>query len=277
MLTAVVVTYRTPAELAAALASLRAQTHRPDEIIVVDNGAADGAPLPTMDELDGARILRPGRNVGYGAGCNAAAAEAKGDELLFLNADVVLTAEACGELSDRLHADIGVGVVGPRIYSGGRLQQSARAFPSLRTGVLGRRSVLTRLLVRARRAPAELRPAYGGGGEVDWVSGACMLVRRSAFERIGGFDEGYWMYWEDADLCRRIADDGGRVYFEPAAVVHHATGASGVSERTIRAFHESAARFAARHVATGPVSRALIPLALRARQWAVLRLTSARP
>ncbi len=277
MLTAVVVTYRTPAELAAALASLRAQTRPPDEIIVVDNGAADGTPLPAMDELDGARILRPGHNVGYGAGCNAAAAQAKGDELLFLNADVVLTAEACAELSDRLTADANVAVVGPRIYSGGRLQQSARAFPSLRTGVLGRRSVLTRLLVRARRYPAELRPAYGGGGQVDWVSGACMLVRRSSFDEIGGFDEGYWMYWEDADLCRRIADSGGRVYFEPAAIVHHATGASGVSERTIRAFHDSAARFAASHVANGPLSRALIPLALRAREWVVLRLTSARP
>ena len=274
MLTAVVVTYRTPAELAAALASLRVQTRPPDEIIVVDNGAADADPLPEMDELDGARVLRPRSNIGYGAGCNAAVAEAKGDELLFLNADVVLTAGACAELSDRLHADDGLAVVGPRIYSGGRLQQSARAFPSLRTGVLGRRSVLTRLLVRARRAPAELRPAYGGGGQVDWVSGACMLVRRSAFERVGGFDEGYWMYWEDADLCRRIVDGGARVYFEPAAIVHHATGASGVSERTIRAFHESAARFAARHVARGPVGGWLIRIALHAREWFILRVAA---
>ena len=63
-------------------------------------------------------------------------------------------------------------------------------------------------------------------------------------EQAGGFDEGYWMYWEDADLCRRLAEADWAVHYEPDAVVHHATGASGTSERTIRAFHDSAARFA---------------------------------
>jgi len=269
---AIIVAYRTPAEVAAAVASLRAQTLPPEEIVIVDNGAPDGDPLPELAEFADVRIERPHSNLGYGAGCNLGAQASSGDDLLILNADVVLTAGAIKALAERLHSGSCVAVVGPRIFSRGELQLSARAFPSLRTGVLGRRSALTRLLVRARRYPSEFRHAQQGGGRVDWVSGACMLVRRSAFDAVGGFDEGYWMYWEDADLCRRLVDQGWEVQFEPSAVAHHATGASGVCARTIRAFHESASRFAARHIARTETERKLIDAALRARTWLALRI-----
>ena len=262
--------YRTPAEVAAAVASLHAQNHPPDEIVVVDNGAADGDPLPELAELEGVVIKRPEANIGYGAGCNVGAGAVSGEDLLMLNADVVLTAGATAGLTERLHSDRRIAVVGPRIFAHGEVQLSARAFPSLRTGLFGRRSLLTRILVRAQRYPTELRPARRGSGRVDWVSGACMLVRRSAFEAVNGFDEGYWMYWEDADLCRRLGNDGWQVHFEPAVVVHHATGASGVSARTIRAFHESAARFAARHIARTEAEQKLIEALLRARTRVVL-------
>jgi GT2 family glycosyltransferase/glycosyltransferase involved in cell wall biosynthesis len=271
VLSAIIVAYRTPAEVAAAVASLRAQTLPPDEIVIVDNGAADQDPLPELTELDGVRIQRPTSNLGYGAGCNLGARAASGDDLLMLNADVVLTADATAALAKRLHSDERVAVVGPRIFSRGEVQLSARAFPSLRTGLLGRRSLLTRVLVRTRRYPAEFKGARGSGGQVDWVSGACMLVRRTAFESVGGFDEGYWMYWEDADLCRRLVSEGWEVHFEPEGVVRHATGASGVSARTIRAFHESASRFAARHIARTAFERKLIEAVLEARTWLVLR------
>jgi GT2 family glycosyltransferase len=270
MLSAIIVSYRTPAEVAAAVVSLRAQTLPPDEIVIVDNSAPDGAPLPELPELEGARIERPRTNLGYGAGCNLGVRAASGDDLLILNADVVLRAGATAALVQRLHSDDRMAVVGPRIFSRGEVQLSARAFPSLRTGLLGRRSLLTRLLVRARRYPAEFRRVGGSGGPVDWVSGACMLVRRTAFEEVGGFDEAYWMYWEDADLCRRLVDKGWEVHFEPAAVVDHATGASGTSARTIRAFHESAAQFATRHIARTALERSLIRAVLETRTWFVL-------
>jgi len=97
-----------------------------------------------------------------------------------------------------------------------------------------------------------------------------MLIRRAAFDSVGGFDAGYWMYWEDADLCRRLVDGGWEVQFEPAAIVDHATGASGTSARTIRAFHESAARFAGRHIARTALERGLIQALLETRTWFVL-------
>jgi GT2 family glycosyltransferase len=141
----------------------------------------------------------------------------------------------------------------------------------VRTGILGRKSIVTRILWRSGRLPMELNPTRGRAGLVDWVSGACMMIRSEAFRQAGGFDEEYWMYWEDADLCRRLADHGWTVAYEPAALVHHATGASGTSERTIRAFHESAARFAEGHIAESGFQRRLINGALRARNTVVLR------
>lgn len=271
MISAVVVAYRTPSHVSAAVASLRAQTEPPAEIVVIDNGSADGHPLP--DGID-ARVERPPANLGFGRGCNLGVARTSGDEILILNGDVVLTQRALGRLRARLATDPRIAIVGPRIISGGDVQLSARGFPSPVTGLLGRSSPLTRLLVRAGWFPAEFRPAQGTGGFVDWVTGACLLVRREAFDAVGGFDPAYWMYWEDADLCRRLLDDGWRVYFEPAAVVHHATQASGTSERTVRAFHASAALFAERHISRRPLHRRLVWMLLRLRESVLLRFTA---
>lgn len=262
---AIIVVYKTPAELAALVASLRSQPDPPEEIIVIDNGACEGAPVPELAELAGVRVERPDRNLGFGAGCNLGATLASGEALLFLNADVIVTLGATDMLARRLLSESRVAAVGPRVYSGGKLQASARNFPSVRTGLLGRRSLLTRLLVGRRRLPKELRYSYGGGGEVDWISGACMMVRREAFEEVGGFDEAYWMYWEDADLCRRLWEAGWSVRFEPSAVIQHATGASGTSAQTIRAFHESAALFAERWIVRTTLAARLTRWLLRTR------------
>ena len=271
MLSAIIVAYRTPAEVAAAVTSLHEQDRAPDEIIVVDNGAPEGAPLFESSPPNGFRIESAATNIGFGAGCNVGAHTASGDQLLVMNADVVFTKDAIERLLAHLERDPTIAVVGPRIMSDGAVQPSARAFPSLRTGLFGRRSFATRILLRAGRLPTELRPTKGLAGTVDWVSGACMLIKAEAFREIGGFDEDYWMYWEDADLCRRLTQDGWKVEYEPEAVVHHATGASGTSERTIRAFHESAARFAERHIAETPFQARFIRGVLRARTALVLR------
>jgi N-acetylglucosaminyl-diphospho-decaprenol L-rhamnosyltransferase len=276
VLSAIIVVYRTPAELAAAIASLRAQEVAPDEVIVVDNGAADSYPLPASFSQTGVRVERPPANVGFGTGCNLGAELATGDLLLIMNADIVLTTGSLQRLVERLSTHDSVAAVGPRILSGGRIQPSARTWPGLRTGLFGRRSLATRMLLRAGRVPTELRPVQAGGGEVDWISGACMLIRRSAWSEVGGFDPRYWMYWEDADFCRRLAHRGWKVVYEPAAVIHHATGASGTSERTIRAFHESAARFATQYIARNSFQRLLIKTILRLRTRLILSTTAFR-
>src|SRR5690349_19747887 len=131
MVSAVIVAYRTPAEVDAAVASLRIQNLMVDEIIVVDNGAPEGAPLDATVDLRGVRIEQPATNVGFGAGCNVGAGAAKSDSLLVMNADVVLAPDAVEKLLANLHRDADIAVVGPRIVSNGAVQPSARAYPSI--------------------------------------------------------------------------------------------------------------------------------------------------
>jgi GT2 family glycosyltransferase len=112
--------------------------------------------------------------------------------------------------------------------------------------------------------------AFESAGRVDWVSGACMLIRRQAFEQVGGFDENYWMYWEDADICRRLKDRGWDAILCPDAQAQHSTGSSGRSERTIEAFHSSAARYYQRHVARTAVAAGLARGVLHVRMRVML-------
>lgn len=247
---AVVVYFRTRDTLATCLAALQDQNPAPAEIVVVDNSSAeDGLTCPPVPEDDWV-WLRSAHNLGYGAACNAGVAATSSPLVLLLNADVKLRPGALTALRTRLLADRQTAVVGPRIWDAkGEIELSARDFPSARTALLGRSSPITRMLVRVGRPPAGVAAALDGPRRIGWVSGACQLVRRSAFTSIAGFDEKYWMYWEDADLCWRIAEQGGHVWFEPAAEADHQTGASGQSQRTVSAFHESASRFYERHLA----------------------------
>jgi N-acetylglucosaminyl-diphospho-decaprenol L-rhamnosyltransferase len=270
-LTAVIVYFRTPVCLTLCLEGLRQQTLPIDQIIVVDNSSAlddlDRRPAAGMDWT----WIRAERNFGFGAACNLGAQYAQSEYLLFLNADLVLREDACEQLCLAAEEDRGIGVAGPRIYGADEgIELSARAFPSVATSLLGRSSLLTKLLRGVGRTPSGVAGALGQSGRVDWVSGACMLVRRRAFAQVDGFDEGYWMYWEDADICRRLEERGWDTMLSTHAEARHSTGSSGRSERTIRAFHLSAARYYERNVARTAVSAWLVRIVLYARMRVML-------
>jgi GT2 family glycosyltransferase len=262
----VVVYFRTPTNLAACLDSLRQQTRPPKDVVVIDNSSVLDGSHQRPGSGEDWRWVRAERNLGFGAACNLGAGLTQSDYILFLNADVVLAESACDNLRSVAEVDLGVAVVGPRLYGeDGEIELSARAFPGAITGVAGRSSRLTRVLSALDKTPAGLSGALGASRYVDWISGACMLVRRSAFEQVAGFDEGYWMYWEDADICRRLKDRGWQMMFCPSAGGCHRTGSSGTSPQTIQAFHESAARYYERHVARSTVTARLARYALRVR------------
>ena len=136
-------------------------------------------------------------------------------------------------------------IVGPRILdSDGTIQGSARRFPGLTTAIAGRSSWLTKRFPNNPLSRHNL-PALEHRAEpldVDWVSGACMLVRRAAFEQIGGMDEHFFLYWEDADLCRRLQMQGWRSVYFPGATIVHAGGRSSIHafRESLAAFHRSA-------------------------------------
>lgn len=148
------------------------------------------------------------------------------------------------------------------------------------TGLFGRSTALRRVLPNLAVSKRNVIAGDAGDGsiEVDWVSGACMLARRSALERVNGFDERYFLYWEDADLCRRLRGQGYQIRYVPAATAVHRVGHSSREARSsaIRAFHESAYLYYSTHVApTASPRRFAAKVLLAARCW--LMLQQSRP
>ena len=244
------------------------------EVVVVDNASGDG----TADRLRAhpldPRIVELAENVGFAAGCNVAAGRlADADPIVFLNPDVRVQSDFLARLA-RLDWPADLAARGPMVLGhDGRLEQSARGFPGARTALLGRSSWLAR---RWPQSPLLRRDLLAGSGAesriVDWVSGACLIASRAALAVVGPFDEGYFMYWEDADWCFRAREAGLGTEYEPRLVVLHDQGASssGRMAATTIAFHRSALRYWRLHVARTPVSVAVAAVALGAR--CILRL-----
>jgi N-acetylglucosaminyl-diphospho-decaprenol L-rhamnosyltransferase len=248
------------------------------EIVVVDNCPTDGAGARRDAAEYEAHYLPLEQNPGYGAAVNAGIAVLDHDIewVLVSNPDVELDAEAIAALLATGCSSDDIGAVGPRILNpDGSVYPSARAVPSLRTGVA--HALLVRMWPSNPFTRRYHDAARTGGGRRDagWLSGACLIVRRSAFDRIGGFDEGYFMYFEDVDLGFRLGRAGYRSVYEPRARATH-TGAhstEGESAAMIRAHHDSARRFLSakyRGRALWPL-RAVLSAGLRLRASVLMR------
>lgn len=258
---AVVVNYNARDQLVACVRSLRAAGVA--DVVVADNASDDGSEEALAAADPAARFVRTGANLGYGGGANrgAAAADPTSTALLVLNPDTVVAPGTVDALCAALEADAGLAVVGPRIENpDGSVYPSARAFPRL-VDALGH-AFLGPVLPRNRftRRYRMLDWGHSSARPVDWVSGACFLVRRSAWDEVGGFDESYFMFMEDVDLCWRLWRRGWRVAYEPAGRVVHVVGASRARHpyRMQWAHHRSMFRFATR--TTTGWARALLPL-----------------
>jgi GT2 family glycosyltransferase len=251
------------------------------EAVVVDNASTDDSVAVASAFAPAVRVIQNRDNIGFGRGINQALAATSAPRVLIMNPDCRLVAGALGTLEAVLHEHPECAIAGPRILNpDGSVQGSARGDPDMLTGLFGRTTALRRLLpglsVSTRNViAAERLPPGGQSMMVDWISGACMLARREALERVGGFDERYFLYWEDADLCRRLRAAGYHVRYAPSATAIHRVGQSSRSARaaSTRAFHESAYRYYATHVAASPLDprRPIAKALLAARCWLSLR------
>lgn len=275
----VIVNYETYSELRDCLASLEEEAHVGQEIVVVDHVSRESAADELVRDFPYIHLLREESNRGFAAGVNRGARESHGRYLLLLNPDSIVEAGLVGRLADWMDAHPEVGAVGPRILNDdGSVQASARRFPDFTAVVAGRSSWLTRTLPRnplSRRNLPALDADPSTPMEVDWVSGACMMIRRSAFEQIGGMDEDFFLYWEDADFCRRLANAGWRVMYLPTVATEHIGGRSSMhaADPSLVAFHRSAYRLFRKHAAGATLLLApLVFLALRVRLAFMRRL-----
>jgi GT2 family glycosyltransferase len=250
----VVVSYRCEALLRDCLRSLREHPGElPLHIHVVDNASGDGTAPMVEREFSEVRLTVAEENLGFSVANNIGIRAGSGVWVLVLNPDTRVTAGAIDALRKALEANTGAGMAGPRLElpDGSFDHASRRSFPTPLSAVghftgVGRRRRSGRLA--AYRAP-EVE-----SGPVDAINGACMLIKRKALEEVGLFDERYWMYMEDLDLCYRFAEAGWLSLYEPrATVIHVKAGTSGAirSPQLNHAFHYGMFRFYRDHYAQG--------------------------
>lgn len=217
------------------------------QLVVVDNASEDGSAAAVRAAFPDVRVVENRLRAGFGANHNRAAAHARGRHLLLLNDDTVVPAGTVDLLVDYLDEHDGVSVVGPQVLDGaGRPQDSAWALPSVAVEL-------------AQAATLHRRPAPQSRGttarRVGWAMGCCLLVRGSAFRAAGGFDEGYYMYSEETDLCARLAATGLETHWLPEATVVHEGQASTGSASPARAVEmaRSRRRYWSRHLPAAAV------------------------
>jgi N-acetylglucosaminyl-diphospho-decaprenol L-rhamnosyltransferase len=218
-------------------------------VTVVDNASPDDA-AETIADLP-VQVIRSPRNGGFAYGCNLGASRGSAPHVLLLNPDAQIDGGALAKLVRVLDDEPRVAAAGPRIVGdGGELMLSQRSFPRLRS-TWSQALFLHRLAPHAIWADEVIRnpAAYAKPASPEWLSGACLLVRRSALAEIGGLDERFFLYCEDIDLCRRLREAGHELRFEPAATVRHRGGASAPRETTLPIYARSRVLYARKHYA----------------------------
>jgi GT2 family glycosyltransferase len=198
------------------------------EIIVVDNASTDGTAEMVNLEFPQVKLLVNSQNLGYTKANNIGINHSRGKYILLLNPDTIVHQDALQALIDCAESHPEAGIIGAKLLNpDGSVQRSARSFPDIGAGLF-RNTFLGRLFPNNPFVRRYLLADFGYDEvrEVDWVSGAAMLVRRDLIERIGGLDERFWAYCEDVDLCWRAWQAGYKVLFCPNAVITHKVGRS---------------------------------------------------
>lgn len=269
----ITVSYNSSAQLADFLLSAVKSVASPNQIFVVDNNSADIDVTANLTKLLGVNLLKLDKNVGYGSAVNKAAPvlPAEFTSLLVCNPDSELNPETVSALRSAVQGNK-VGVAGPRIYSeDGSVYPSARSIPSIRNGVghaLFANIWLSNPWTKNYLSEAHLQNKTVATG---WVSGACLAVRRDLFTQVGGFDDHYFMYFEDVDLGYRLGKLGYTNLYVPEVAITHIGGEStkAIKKTMLRIHHESAMRFIQvkyKGILWAPV-RGVIRLGLALRFW----------
>lgn len=258
-----IVNFRVYDDLDRSLTALYPFLSPEDEVVVVDNESQRDR-LAWLTARHPRVVALPRReNIGFAAGINLAVRNSTQPYLLLLNPDALVEGPVPRVLEEWLAAHPDTAVAGPRILNtDGSVQPSARRFPGISAALGGRSTWLSQRFPNNWFSRRHLLGLTADAPlDVDWIAGSCMMTTRAAFERVGGFDEQFFLYWEDADYCRRLKAMGLKSTYVPGVAVTHAGGHSSEQVLTLamRAFHASALRLHLKH--GGFPARATAPLA----------------
>ena len=282
-LSTVIVNYKSRRALIDCLGSLELDTAGiAREIVVVDNHPADGTLQVLAERFPKVRGIANDENVGFARAVNQGIAATTGQYVLVINPDCFVEQGSIPALMGYLRTHPRTGVVGPRMVGeDGSLQYSARSFPDHFTFLFNRYSLLTRLFPRNRyiRRYLLLDWDHRSVRSVDWLSGACLLVRRAAIDQVGPMDEAYFMFNEDVDWCRRMRQGGWDVVYVPEALIHHDIGASRrkVSTKVIVERHRGMIHYFHKYHPTNPFMTFVADSAIRMRAGLMLAANAMKP
>lgn len=249
--TAIVVNWNAGDLLGRCLESLQ-RSELPLEVLLVDNASTDGTTSTVRERFPAVRLIENRENLGFSRANNQALSQSRGRFILLLNPDAELQTGALEALVSRLEARPQAAVVGPRVIDGqGRPQSTRRRFPTLGTEFL-ESTLLQRFLPLDHpvlRRYYLLDRSDEEAQAVDWLVGACLLVRRAALDQVGPLDERFFMYFEEVDWCQRLRWAGWEILYEPSALVVHHGGRSSeqVPLRRHCLFNESKCRYVAKY------------------------------
>ncbi|MFA5158895.1 MAG: glycosyltransferase family 2 protein [Candidatus Omnitrophota bacterium] len=250
VLSIIIVHYRTRELTLQCLRSIQEFSPRfSHEIILIDNGSQDEIGEKVAGEFPEVRLIETGRNDGFSRANNLGIVNARGQYMLLLNSDTKILEPVFDRLVQIMDSRPEVGCLGPQHVGGdGRHQVSYGKFPDLFTEIL-RKIVDYRIALNDLNIRGHLRELCSIEQEVDWLSGSCLLLRREALRQAGLFDESFFMYFEDIDLCKRIHERGWKIVFCPLSKILHYSGQS-VKENILAglvAYRQSQIYFARKH------------------------------
>jgi len=249
-----IVNWNTRTDLEQALASiLNSDPGISIQVIVLDNASQDGSAQMVRERFPGVTLIESAENLGFARGYNRAASESTGRHVLILNPDTLVHQGALGTLTAYMDSHPHIAAAGPRLLnSDGSLQYSCRRFPTP-LAALFRNTLLGRLVGPDRFTRDYLIADWDHSSprEVDWISGAAMCIRRESWEKVSGFDEGFFMYAEDMDWCLRAHQACYQIHYVPEAAITHRIGRSSDQRplAMVVQFHRSMARFYRKHYA----------------------------
>jgi GT2 family glycosyltransferase len=249
MLDIVVVNYNSTDYLLNCLKSIYdSMNGNPINVLIQDNGSEDDVDR-VLQVFPQVRLAKSSNNMGFAKAINKGLDQCESPYIAIINPDTMVLDDCFHEVLEYMEKNPGVGIVGPKVLDvGGTVQGSARAFPTPLTAFFGRNTILTKLFPNnsiTRRNVLTKRCANGKPIEVDWVSGACMVLRREAIDDVGLMDPRFFLYWEDADWCRRMWAKGWKVvYYPQPSLIHYVGGSSSKTPiRSLVEFHKNCYKF----------------------------------
>jgi len=244
----VIVNHNSTDDLVCCLRSVYDSLGKISARVIIQDNASDDDVDRVYETFPQIELSKNNQNIGFAKAINNALRQSAAPYIVLLNPDTQISNGCFESILEYMEENTDIGVVGPRILdTDGTTQGSARAFPTPLTGLFGRNTILTKWFPNNPLTRANIFTS-GGHGEtpmdVDWVSGACMVVRRRAIDEVGLMDTRFFLYWEDADWCRRMWQKGWKVVYHPIPTVVHSVGTSSSTKpaRSLIEFHKSCYR-----------------------------------